>query len=215
MAFRIPIYVLGVALFCAVQGGYETFSHASLRLTGERTTATLVDRITDCTVEYRHGQDRRIERMPCSEADAVTRSGASDVSAFRINKAVLEYMAAGGMRRTHVVEKVWQTEGLPLKAQIPALYRSEDPDSLVRAGSVWGAMVAFFGGSLVLAFAARGRLGGRPASGAPSTLPSSGSLPQAASTQQPAKRRDQRARTGAIPRRLTPYVRLSRVSLAG
>jgi hypothetical protein len=163
MAFRVPVYIVGLGLFCAAQGGYETLSHASLRLTGEKTTAILVDRIADCTVEYRHGQDRKMEQMPCSAAEVITRVGASDVSVFRINKAVIEFATADGLRRMSVVEKVWQTESLPLQAQIAALYRKEDPNGVVRADSMWGAMIAFIGGTLVLALAVRGWVSGGPA----------------------------------------------------
>src|SRR5882762_10112028 len=125
MAFRVLMAIVGLGLFCAVQGGYETLSHAWLRLPGEKTTAILVDRIADCTVEYRHGQDRKIEQMPVPAGDAITRAGVSDVSVFRTNKAVIEFATADGLRRMSVVEKVWQTESLSLKAQIPALYHKE------------------------------------------------------------------------------------------
>jgi hypothetical protein len=201
MAFRVPVYIVGLGFFCAVQGGYETLSHASLRLTGEKTTAILVDRIAECAVEYRHGQDRKMEQMPCSAAEAITRVGAADISLFRTNKAMIEFATADGLHRMSVLEKVWQTESLPLKAQFPALYRKDDPNSVVRADSVWGAMVAFIGGTLVLTLAFRGWVSRGPASGAPGSAPESHTASQATSAQQVidprAKRAINRATSGA------------------
>ena len=102
--------IVGLGLFCAGMGGYETLSHTSLRLTGEKTTAVLVDRSADCSVEYPHGQERKMEPMPCATAEALARMGTSDVKVFRTNKAVIEFATAGGLHRMSVVEKVWSEE---------------------------------------------------------------------------------------------------------
>jgi hypothetical protein len=164
MAFRVPTAIVGLGLFCAGMGAYETLSHASLRLTGEKTTAILIGRTAECSVEYRQGQDSKMQQMPCAAAEAFARLSASDVRVFRTNKATIEFPTASGLHRMSVVEKVWRSEGLPLNAQIAALYHKGDPNAVVRADSVWGAVVAFIGGMLVLALAVRGWISSTPAS---------------------------------------------------
>jgi hypothetical protein len=192
MAYRVPMAIVGLGLFCAGMGGYETLSHASLRLTGEKTTAILVDRNAECSVEYQ-GHDRKMGPMPCATAEALSRIAASDVKVFRTNKAVIEFATADGLHRMNVLEKVWQSESLPLKAQIPALYHKGDPNGAVRADSVWGALVAFIGGMLVLALAVRGWVSRGPTRVAPGGAPEGHTAPQATNPQQLAKPRPNRA----------------------
>jgi hypothetical protein len=162
MAFRVPMAIVGLGLFCAGMGGYETLSHASLRL-------------------------------------ALARIAGADVKVFRTNKAVIEFATADGLHRMSVVEKVWQSESLPLRAQIPALYHKGNPNGAARADSVWGALVAFIGGLLVLALAVRGWVSRAPTHGAPADVPESHIGPQATSAQQPAKPRVNRAINNASP----------------
>jgi hypothetical protein len=139
--------------------------------------------------------------MPCAAAEALARIGASDAKVFRTNKAIIEFPTANGFHRMSVVEKVWQSESLPLKSEIPALYHKDNPNGAVRADSVWGALIAFVGGMLVLAYAVRGWAIRRPASSAPESIPEIHTTPQATSSQQPAKSRANRstnsARSGA------------------
>jgi hypothetical protein len=197
MAFRVPMAIVGLGLFCAGMGGYETLSHASLRLTGEKTTAVLVDRSIDCLVENPQGQEGKMGPMPCAAAEALTRIGASDAKVFRTNKAVIEFPTADGLHRMSILEKVWQSENLPLKAQIPALYHKGNPNGAVRADSVWGAMAAFIGGMFVLALAVRGLVSRAPTQGAPANAPESHTAPQATRAQRLAKPRANRASSGA------------------
>jgi hypothetical protein len=135
--------------------------------------------------------------MSCAAAEALARTAGSDVKVFRTNKAVIEFPIANGLHRMSIVEKVWQSESLPLKAQIPALYHKGNPNGAVRADSVWGALAAFIGGMLVLAFAVRGWVSRGPTPGALGSAADSHAGPQATSAQQLTNPRTKRAVTSA------------------
>src|ERR1700722_5324966 len=69
MRWRAGAFMFGGAL--AAVGGWTMYSDTTHQLNGKASTATLIEHIKNCTVEYqRVGEDRRKDAMACDAAEA-------------------------------------------------------------------------------------------------------------------------------------------------
>jgi hypothetical protein len=168
-----------IGAILAVIGGFGLYSDITHQMTGRPTTATLLEHIHECTVEYqRIGEERRKEKWPCDLAEEFQRRvGTAKVKLSHEYIARVEFPLADGRRHVvNVDESKLGSSKLAIGATLPVVYAPNKPDD-VRAPMSWERFrislgilavgVVFFALALgnpfagLFAWAFRGRTSGR------------------------------------------------------
>jgi hypothetical protein len=126
------------AVFAAV-GGYGLYSDVRHQINGRSATATLMEHMKLCTVEYqRVGEEERKEQWPCEQADAFQRlAGSNKVKVSRDLISRVQFPLEDG--RTHEVNVDEIKLGfykLAIGATLPVVYAADNPAD-VRAKMSW------------------------------------------------------------------------------
>ncbi|HMF13678.1 MAG TPA: DUF3592 domain-containing protein [Gemmataceae bacterium] len=131
---------VGIGGLLAAAGGWSLYSETLHQLTGKPSTATLIEHIRECTIDYPilSEKGRRKEPMACDAAEAFQKSAGPNkikVSAERF--ALIRFpLADGRMHEAKVYETNLHSHGLPVGAQIAVVYSPNKP-SEVRAELTW------------------------------------------------------------------------------
>ncbi len=147
-----------IGAFLAVVAAIGLYSNMKHQITGRPATATLLEHINQCTVEYqRVGEQRTTETQPCDEAeDFQRRIGSNKVKVSYHPLARVRFRLEDG--RTHEVkvsEGTLGTSKLAVGATLPIVYARDNPDD-IRAPLTWQGikywlgMIGFGLGCLVL-----------------------------------------------------------------
>ncbi len=161
MRWRARAFMFG-GLLTAI-GGWTMYSDTTHQLNGQPSTATLIDHIKECTVEYqRVGEDRRKNAMACDAAEAFQqRIGSGKIRvAHQFFALVRLSLADGREHEAKVDESKLGSYNLPIGAKIAVVYAPDHPND-VRALLSWERLktsLTLFAGGLVflmLAFAGR------------------------------------------------------------
>ncbi len=162
MHWRGRAFMFG-GLLTAV-GGWTMYSDTTHQFNGKPSTATLIERIKTCTVEYqRVGQDRRKDAMACDAAEALQRRiGSSKIKVSRDFFALVRFsLADGGEHEAKVDESKLGSYKLPIGAKIAVVYAPDHPND-VRALLSWErlkpSLMLFAGGLVLLMLAFAGRI---------------------------------------------------------
>jgi hypothetical protein len=126
------------AIFAAA-GGYGLYSDVKHQVHGKPATATLMEHIQRCTVEYqRIGEEKRKEQWPCELAEEFQRRvGSNKVKLSRDYVAHVRFQLADG--RTHeanVDDIKLGSLKLAIGAPLPVVYTPNNPAD-VRAKMSW------------------------------------------------------------------------------
>ena len=135
--WRLRIFMLG-AVF-AMAGGGGLYSDTWHHIKGRAATATLMEHVKQCTVEYqRIGEEMRKENAPCDQAEEFQRRvGRNKVAVSRDLVARVQFRLEDG--RTHDVNVDESRLGsyiLAPGATLPVVYAPDNPDD-VRAKISW------------------------------------------------------------------------------
>src|SRR3954468_8811356 len=161
MRVRVMVFMIGALV--AGAGGWSMYSDTMHQLNGKPSTATLIEHIKECTIEYqRVGEDRRKEPMPCYAAEALQRLvGANKIEISSDLFALVRFFLADGrVHEAKVAESKLGSFKLPVGEKIAVVYAPDQPGD-VRAVLTWerfkGSLLAFAGGLcfLMLGFADR------------------------------------------------------------
>jgi hypothetical protein len=161
MRWRGRAFMFGGLL--AAVGGWTMYSDTTHQFNGKPSTATLIERIKTCSVEYqRVGEDRRKDAMACDAAEALQRRiGSSKIRVSRDFFALVRFSLADGQEHeAKVDESKLGSYKLPIGAKIAVVYAPDHPND-VRALLSWErlkpSLMLFAGGLvlLMLAFADR------------------------------------------------------------
>jgi len=136
-ARRIQLFMLGAMI--AAAGAWPLYSDTLHQLTGKPSTATLIEHIRECTVEYqRVGENRRKEPMACDAAEAFQqRIGSNKVKLSENSSARVRFSLADG--QAHEAKVPWSKLGSnkpPVGAKIAVVYAPDHPAD-VRAVLTW------------------------------------------------------------------------------
>ena len=128
-----------IGAICAGAGGYDLYSVVRHQIHGRPATATLMEHITHCTVEYqRIGEEKRIEQWPCELAEEFhRRAGWNKVKLSHDYIARVRFPLEDG--RTHeanVNEINLRSFKLAIGATLPVTYTHDNPVD-VRAKMSW------------------------------------------------------------------------------
>jgi hypothetical protein len=139
--FRFNRIVTGVVIggTLTVGIGWSIGSDTLHQLTGNPSTATLIERVRECTVEYRiTGENRRKEPMACDAAEALQqRVGTSKIKVSAERFGLVRFSLADG--RTHeakVDEHTLDSYRLPVGATFAVVYAPDRPAD-VRPALTW------------------------------------------------------------------------------
>ena len=137
MAVRGKAFVFGAML--AGAGAFSLYTNVTHQIHGKPATATLLERITQCTVEFqRIGEEKRNEQWPCKQAEDFQRLvGMNKIKISRDFIARVRFPLEGG--RTHeanVEESKLDSFGLFVGATLPIFYAPDNPSD-VRARMSW------------------------------------------------------------------------------
>jgi hypothetical protein len=144
--------------------GWSMYSDTVHQLNGKPSSATLLEHIKECTVEYqRVGEDKRKDPMDCDAAEAFQKLvGPNKVKIGKDYFARVRFSLAGG--QTHeakVEESRLGSFTLPVGASIAVVYAPDHPGD-VRAVLTWdrlqAALLLFAGGLVLLLLAFAGRI---------------------------------------------------------
>jgi len=148
----------------AVVGGWTMYSDTAHQFSGKPSTATLIEHIKTCTVEYqRVGQDRRKDAMACDVAEALQqRIGSSKIKVSRDFLALVRFSLADGREQeARVDESKLGSYKLPIGAKIAVVYAPDHPND-VRALLSWErfkpSLMVLAGGLVLLMLAFAGRI---------------------------------------------------------
>ena len=136
-ARKIQLFMLGGLITAA--GAWPMYSDTMHHLSSKPSTATLIEHIKECTVEYqRIGEDRRKEPMTCDAAEEFQRINGSNKSKVSQNSLarVRFSLADGQMHEAKVAERKLGSNQLPVGAKIAVVYAPTHPDD-VRPVLTW------------------------------------------------------------------------------
>jgi hypothetical protein len=158
--FQLTVYGFVFGAVAVVTGGYGTYSNAMHWVFGHTTTASVIERNTECTVEYQiAGEERQKLPMLCDAAEAFqARVGSTRVRVTRKGFAVLEFTTDGGLRQARVSEIEWGAVNLPLHGKIPITYAKSDTNDVRPADALGTSLFVFVGGLLLLSFSLLGKV---------------------------------------------------------
>jgi hypothetical protein len=130
--FRFKRVVIGVVLggTITVGIGWSICSDTLHQLTGKPSTATVVEHIRECTVEYQFvGEDRRKEPMACDAAEALQQRAGLRKLKISAERFVLVRFALddGRAHEAKVDERILHSHALPVGAQIAVVYAPDRP----------------------------------------------------------------------------------------
>ncbi len=137
MAARGKLCMFGV-IFAGV-GAYNLCSDVRHEIVGRPATATLMGRITQCTVEYqRIGEPERKEQWPCELAEEFERrAGVNKVKLSHDYIAHVQFQREdGGTQEADVDEVKLGSFRLAVGAALPVMYAPDDPTD-VRPKMSW------------------------------------------------------------------------------
>lgn len=133
----VKAFMIGAVLTAA--GGWPIYSDTVHQLTGKPATATLIEHIKECTIEYQKiGEERRKEPMDCQAAEALQQLiGSNKIKVSQDLFARVRFSLADG--RTHeakVEESKLGSHKLPVGTEFPVVYAPDRPSD-VRAVLTW------------------------------------------------------------------------------
>ena len=134
---RTRYFVIG-AIFAGA-GGTNLYSDMMHQRTGSAATATLMEHIKECTVEYqRIGEQKRTETWPCDLADEFQqRVGRNKVEISRRFIARVQFpLADGRMHEASADDVKLGSYTLAVGATLPVVYAPDNPAD-VRAAMSW------------------------------------------------------------------------------
>jgi len=123
----------------AAAGGWSLYSDTVHQLNGKPSTATLIEHIKECTLEYQIvGQDRRQEPMACDAAEAFQQFvGPNKIKVSADHFALVRFpLADGRAHEAKVNESKLDSYKLPVGAKIAVVYAPDRPAD-VRAVLTW------------------------------------------------------------------------------
>jgi len=152
---RITLGVIFGAI--AAAGGLPMYSDTVHQLTGKPSTATLIEHIKECTVEYQIvGEGRREEPMACDAAEALQQQhvGRNKIKVSAASLAVVRFsLADGRAHEAKVNERKLDSYKLPAGAKIAVVYAPDQPAD-VRPVLTWDrlkvSLIMFAGGVVFL-----------------------------------------------------------------
>ena len=161
-ARRIQLFMLGGLI--AAAGGWPMYSDTMHQLIGKPSTATLIEHIKECTVEYqRIGEDPHKDSMACDAAEEFQRLNGSDkIKISEISFARIRFsLADGQIHEAKVVERKLVSNQLPVGAKIAVVYAPSHPDD-VRPVLTWErfkvSLMLFAVGLVLLLIACAGQI---------------------------------------------------------
>lgn len=119
--------------------GWNMYSDTAHQLNGKPSTATLIEHIKECTIEYqRVGESRRKDPMACDSADALQRRfGSAKIRISQDTFARIRFpLADGRVHEAKVNESKLDSYSLPIGTQIAVVYAPDQPSD-VRAVLTW------------------------------------------------------------------------------
>jgi len=159
---RARYFVIG-AIFAGA-GGTNLYSDAMHQKSGMAATATLMEHIKQCTVEYqRIGEQKRTETWPCDRADEFQQLvGRDRIKISRDFLARVQFPLTDGRTHEASVDDIkLGSYGLDVGATLPVVYAPDNPGD-VRAAMSWESLKVPLGlfavGVVCLALAFRGLL---------------------------------------------------------
>lgn len=120
-------------------GGFGLYSDTAHQINGRPATATLVEHIKSCTVEYqRIGEQKRTEQWPCDRAEEFQKVvGSNKVKISREFIARVQFpLADGRAHEAKVDEFKLNSYKLPVGGTLPVFYAPNNPAD-VRAEMSW------------------------------------------------------------------------------
>lgn len=120
-------------------GGYGLYSDVRHYIHGKPATATLMEHIKQCTVEYqRIGEEKRKEQWPCELAEAFQqRAGWNKVKLDRDYIARVQFpLEDGRTQEANVDEISLRSQKLAIGATLPVTYAPDNPAD-VRSRMSW------------------------------------------------------------------------------
>jgi hypothetical protein len=161
-ARRIQLFMLGGLI--AAAGAWPMYSDTLHQLIGKPSTATLIEHIKECTVEYqRVGEGKRKDPMACDAAEEFQRLNGSDKIKVSQNSfaRVRFSLADGQIHEAKVAERTLGSNQLPVGAKIAVVYAPNHPDD-VRPVLTWErlkvSLVLFAVGLVLLLIACAGQI---------------------------------------------------------
>jgi hypothetical protein len=151
------------ALFAAA-GGFGLYSDVAHQIKGRLATATLLEHISQCTVEYqRIGEQKQKEKLSCEQAEEFQRRVGPDK--IKVSDEIIARvqfpLGNGRMQEVNVEERRLGSYKLPIGTTLPVVYAPDNPAD-VRAEMSWDRLKVPLGmfafGIACLAFALGGRL---------------------------------------------------------
>jgi hypothetical protein len=150
------LWSLMIGSLLAAVGGWPLYSDTMHQLNGKPSTATLIEHIKECTVEYQFigEKDSHKDPMPCDAADEIQRLvGSKKIKLSRDFFALVRFpLADGQIHEAKVVEYTLGSYQLPVGAKIAVVYAPDHPSD-VRAALTWERLkipLMLSAGSLVL-----------------------------------------------------------------
>lgn len=134
---RINVFIMGGML--AAAGAWSLYSDTTHWLRGKAATATLIERVQDCTIEYqRVGESKRKEPMACAAAEAIRDFvGATKVRIYREAFALVRFpLADGSTHDAKVAELKLRSQQLPAGTELAVVYAPDQPGD-VRRPMTW------------------------------------------------------------------------------
>jgi hypothetical protein len=163
---RGKIFMIGFmigAIFTGA-GGYNLYSDVRHQIHGKPATATLMEHIKQCTVEYqRISEQKRTETWPCDQAEEFQRLvGRDRIEISRQFIARVQFPLTDGRTHEASVDDIkLGSYGLVVGATLPVVYAPDNPAD-VRAAMSWESLKVPLGlfavGIVCLALAFRGSL---------------------------------------------------------
>jgi hypothetical protein len=131
--------VFGVGAIFVAAGGYGLYSDVRNQIHGKPATATLMEHIKHCTVEYqRIGEEKRKEQSSCEQAEELQRRAGSDkIKVSYNNIARLQFpLEDGRIQEAKVDDIKLGSIRLAIGATLPVTYAPNNPAD-VRARMSW------------------------------------------------------------------------------
>src|SRR5262245_43852041 len=117
-ARKVQLFILGGMI--AAAGGWPMYSDMMHQLGGKSSTATLIEHIRECTVEYqRVGEERRKDSMDCEAAEGLQRNiGSNKVKVSASALARVRFSVDGQPQEAKVAENKLGSHKLPVGATL-------------------------------------------------------------------------------------------------
>jgi hypothetical protein len=134
---RTKTFMVGAIL--AWVCGASLYSDTKHQINGRPSTATLMEHIKQCTVEYqRIGEEKRNDKLPCDLAEELQRRvGQNKIKISRDFIARVQFPLAGGrMHEANVDDVKLGSYGLAIGSTLPVFYAPHNPGD-VRAEMSW------------------------------------------------------------------------------